>query len=98
MGEPIEVTTATDAYRREMDTLGDFIDEKCVVGAAKTADAGALYQSFHNWLDVNGELQMTQKQFGTYLRERGFESGKKRGSRCWFGLRLRADGDDALSD
>jgi P4 family phage/plasmid primase-like protien len=88
LGEPEAVWTATESYRREMDVMADFIDERCVLGADETEDAGLLYGKFREWSGASGEGAVTQKKFGAQLRERGFEAGKKRGSRCWFGLRL----------
>jgi len=74
--------------------MADFIDERCVVGEEETQDAGLLYETFKQWSDENGEGAATQKKFGAQLRERGFEAGKKRGNRCWFGLRLRHSDDN----
>ena len=94
LGEPEAVWTATESYRREMDVMADFIDESCVVGEDETEDAGLLYGKFKEWSEQNGEGDLTQKKFGAQLRERGFEAGKKRGNRCWVGLRLRHEGDN----
>jgi putative DNA primase/helicase len=94
LGEPEAVSNATAAYRREMDVMADFIDEHCVLGEHETEDAGLLYEKFKEWSLQNGEGAATQKKFGAQLRERGFEAGKKRGSRCWFGLRLRHVAED----
>jgi putative DNA primase/helicase len=94
LGEPEAVSIATADYRREMDVMADFIEEQCVLGERETADAGMLYGKFHDWAKNNGEEELTQKKFGTQLRERGFEAAKKRGHRCWVGLRLRYETDD----
>ena len=87
-------STATEAYRREMDVMADFIEEHCVLGERETADAGLLYKLFQEWSEKNGEEILTQKSLGAQLRERGFEPSKKRGHRCWVGLRLRRENDD----
>jgi putative DNA primase/helicase len=94
LGEPEAVSTATADYRREMDVMADFIEEDCVLGEHETADAGLLYSTFQAWSEKNGEEVLTQKKFGTQLRERGFEAAKKKGRRCWLGLRLRQEMDD----
>jgi putative DNA primase/helicase len=94
LGEPEAVSNATEAYRREMDVMADFVDEYCVLGENQTEDAGLLYAKFKEWSDQNGEGFLTQKKLGAQLRERGFEAGKKRGNRCWVGLRLRHQGDN----
>jgi phage/plasmid-associated DNA primase len=60
----------------------------------ETADAGMLYDVFKEWSEKNGEETLTQRKFGTQRRERGFEAAKKRGHRCWVGLRFRRETDD----
>ena len=94
LGEPKAVSTATAEYRREMDVMADFVDECCVLGENQTEDTGLLYAKFKEWSDQNGEGFLTQKKLGAQLRERGFEAGKKRGNRCWVGLRLRHEDDN----
>jgi putative DNA primase/helicase len=94
LGEPEAVSAATADYRREMDVMADFIEERCVRGEHETADAGMLYDVFKDWAEKNGEEVLTQKKFGTQLRERGLEAARKRGHRCWVGLRLRLETDN----
>jgi putative DNA primase/helicase len=88
LGEPEAVSTATADYRREMDVMADFIEEHCIVGEHETVNAGLLYQTFQTWAEKNGEEVLTQKKFGTQLRDREFEAVKKKGIRCWVGLGL----------
>jgi hypothetical protein len=40
------------------------------------------------------KLGRTNAPGNAQLGERGFEAGKKRGNRCWFGLRLRHEDDN----
>ena len=94
LSEPEAVSAATADYRREMDVLASFLDEHCVPVKHETADAGLLYQMHKTWCEKNGEEVPTQKKFGTQLREPGFEADKKRGHRCWVGLRFRRETDN----
>jgi putative DNA primase/helicase len=89
LGEPEAVSAATADYRREMDVMADFIEEHCVLGEHETVNAGLLYLTFQTWAEKNGEEVLTQKKFGTQLRERGFAADKKKGHRCWVGLGLK---------
>jgi putative DNA primase/helicase len=89
LGEPDAVSIATANYRREMDVLEDFIEECCVRGEHETVNAGLLYLTFQTWARNNGEEELSQKRFGTQLRERGFTAGKQKGHRCWVGLGLK---------
>jgi phage/plasmid-associated DNA primase len=93
LGEPASVTHQTDEYQREMDVLGNFIDERCVVGPDYTAKADPLYIEFKEWAERNGEYRMPQKDFAGRLKERGFERKRKTSGYVWEGIGLRFDGD-----
>jgi putative DNA primase/helicase len=86
---PTRVTEATAQYRREMDTVGRFIEEECVTGPHEWASAADLYEKYGGWCNETGEATESQKEFGTQLRRRGFVNGKQRGIRGWQGLGLR---------
>jgi putative DNA primase/helicase len=88
LGSPVQVEQATADYRREMDTLADFLEDRCIINPKDHVLAASLYGNFKLWCDSNGEQPMTQKAFGIKLRERGFRRGKFRGERCWIGVRL----------
>jgi putative DNA primase/helicase len=82
------VTRATAAYRSEMDTFSDFIDERCVFDPAASVPARELYGAFREWCEVNGESPQSQKWFGLRLADHGFRSDRKNRVRLWAGLRL----------
>lgn len=87
---PQEVQAATQEYREEMDPLGDFLAESCVVGPKISGKATALYNAFRKWAEDSGETRpMSQTSFGTSLRERGFEKEKTRTGIIWWGIGLR---------
>jgi putative DNA primase/helicase len=95
--EPEAVLAATGDYRNDMDTLGQFLAERCVIHPNVSAMATALYRAYEQWCDSSGERAQSQRRFGTALGERGFQ--RKRGSTgayVWHGIGLRADGDDPL--
>ncbi len=76
-----------------MDVLGDFIEDRCVVGGAASVSAKDLYATYHQWCEDSGEKPMTQKAMGLRLAERGFDSarmGNKR-TRTWIGIGLMGD-------
>lgn len=92
LGKPLAVLEATEAYRRESDTLGAFLDDACELDAESEAGATELYTAYKSWADRNGEYQMTQTAFGNKLEERGLTS-VRRGSgsekrKVRLGLRL----------
>ena len=72
-------TRRTAAYREEMDILAEFLDAKCIKCPTASVQAGLLYKCLQEWLLENGEQPMTQRTFGIYLREQGFEPSRKGG-------------------
>jgi putative DNA primase/helicase len=90
---PEEVRRATGRYRAEMDVLGAFIGEECIVAEHASARATALYSAYKAWCEENGERHETQRRFGGRLKERGFENGKitagpHKGYVEWYGIGL----------
>ena len=76
LGPPDEVRIATAQYRDEMDTLGAFISDCCIISAEATAQATPLYNAYCKWSNDHGEQQMTSTAFGRQLSERGHEKRK----------------------
>jgi putative DNA primase/helicase len=86
---PPEVMAATTDYRREMDRLGVFLDERCVMDSAATETAGLLYQEYRAWAATNGEEPITKTMFGRSLTERGLTAKTNGAQRFWVGVRLK---------
>lgn len=91
LGTPDEVREATEAYRDEMDILGGFIKEYCVVSEKARSGAKELYSGYIKWATENGEKVVSQKEFGTRLGQRGFKNGRMiHGGRFgWAGIGLK---------
>ncbi len=90
--EPVRDATAT--YRGEMDVLGAWLADRCVVRADAHATAGALYRDYGAWCADAGERPARKVDFGTRLAERGFEAGRgSGGTRIWRGVVLRVQNE-----
>lgn len=87
---PEEIKAATEIYRDEMDIIGQFIGERCLLGPGYHATAKSLYSAFSEWSEAQGEKRpMSQQAFGMRLTERGLE--RKRGTGgffSWLGIGL----------
>jgi putative DNA primase/helicase len=92
LGEPPEVTAATDEYRDTQDLLGAFIAERCFIGPNLRTKAGDLYASYVGWCKDTGETALSQSRFGETLSERGFPR-EKSGVFWRLGIGLKADQD-----
>lgn len=72
--EPNEVTNATSGYRQEMDVIGVFLDERCILDENNRAGSAELYKVYAGWCESSGEHPCNQRRFAEQLSERGFES------------------------
>lgn len=83
---------ATAGYRNEMDVLGQFITECCLVGPNYRTKAADLYDAYKRWCEQNGEHADVQRTWGMALTERGFETYKVQGRSWWRGIALIPEG------
>lgn len=93
LGTCSAIVNATDAYRREMDAIGDWIEsayEKDPTGRVSVVD---LYTSYTTYMEDSGERAISRRRLGIILRERGIEcvrSGSN-GSYQWKGLKQKKE-------
>lgn len=93
---PQKLQDAVEEYRAEMDSLGEFLDQRCVLAQGAKAPAGALYTAYRESCVASGEQPVSQREFGLSLSNRGFAKTKPKGV-VWHGLELKSDLAD-LSD
>lgn len=88
---PDVVRAATEEYKNEMDALGDFLADCCVLLENATVSNSALWDAYMNWCKENGEkYPLSRREFKANLERRGLVQLRK-GSRYWSGIGLRAD-------
>jgi len=87
-----EVKAATEAYRREMDILGDFLSQCCVFEENAEIQAGVLHLAYSRWAEQNKEKSISQRELGVRLRERGFRDDKRGGKYFWQEIGLKDGG------
>jgi len=89
---PPHVLAAKEAYRADMDVLGDFIADRCVVGPYEAANNTDLYRAFQSWQKDQGEIPRAQRWFSRALQDRGFKQAARRDQgRRWEGIGLRPE-------
>lgn len=91
---PQVVSDATSAYREEMDIIGTFLTERCLVHASASVSAKHLYAAYKSWCDGNGNHPVSQRRFGSSLTERGFERKRLGNGFHYLGLGLVNDVND----
>jgi hypothetical protein len=87
LGEPAEVQIATENYRTQQDTIGEFLASCCQIGDALQVRASDLLDAYRTW---SGDQQMTAKRFGLTMTERGFTRCSSNGTR-YRGVGLTAE-------
>lgn len=70
LGMPLAVKEMVREYRREMDVLTAFIEDRCEVGDGKYEKASALYGAYSAWCDANNEYKMSNTKFGIEIAKR----------------------------
>lgn len=94
LGEPPEVTAATDQYQADSDRLALFLDQCTVIEPASRAQAGPIYKAYQAWGAENGYKErelISNNKFPEKMAERGYEKRQDASSRQMFyvGLRLK---------
>ena len=88
LGITEKIKSATLAYRNEMDILGQWLQDCCVLGPDKETASASLYASYQTW---GGRENSTR--FGRALAERGLTK-RKSGRVKWQGVGLLSSYDE----
>lgn len=86
---PTEVMLATEKYKADMDILGDFIEDCCVITPHSRISKTDFYIAYENWCRHNRGQPISINAFGKKLKERGTQDGKSGSIRFWSGIGLR---------
>ncbi len=89
---PDAVKAATDDYRRDEDVLAQFVADRCYVSPGKSetvrVKAGDLYKAYRDWCEATGTREMSQRNFGSAMTERGFQRTTRGSPTFYLGIRL----------
>lgn len=89
LGEAEQVEQATEAYRAEMDRVGAFIKDCCVLGPNKRTKSQDLYTVYKDWCRSRGFEPLNSRNFGAELKVRRIP-GERSGGAIWRqGIALR---------
>jgi hypothetical protein len=91
LGKVAAVTKATASYREEMDTLGAWIEDCCVLEPQCWAYTSDLRASYEQWCAANGAQALNETQLGRQLSDRQCPPDKRNGRRTREGIGLRSD-------
>lgn len=89
LAPPATVRDAVLAYRTELDTIGAFLDQRCVIDPAASAPAGLLYNTFAEFARAAGVRPANSTEFGRELGKRGFSGRMAHSERVRLGITLK---------
>ena len=86
---PAAISKATEAYKSEMDVIGEWVLDRCVTDPRSATMSSILYASYRDWAEKNGyKSPMTAQAFGRRLSERGFIRSHTRSGWQWMGISI----------
>ncbi len=92
LSAPRAVQDATDEYRRENNSLEQFVFECCELGKLKVCKNTELYTTYLNFCNISGLKAISQTKFSTELKGRnGVSSTRSKYGMVWLGIGLKSD-------
>jgi putative DNA primase/helicase len=90
---PAAVTASTQQYREEMDDVGRFLTEVCLLDKDHyKVQASTLLKAYHQWC---GQTTMTGKAFAKQLTDKGYTAKHSNTGTLWYGIGLPSDASQA---
>jgi P4 family phage/plasmid primase-like protien len=86
--EPAAVEQATQGYRDEMDDVGRFLKEGCILKTDYKTKTTVLLKAYQQW---SGQSTETAKSFAKKLTDRKYESKHQMTGTFWQGIGLPAE-------
>jgi putative DNA primase/helicase len=85
---PATVLQATEQYRRDMDALANWLEDRCHLRNGARTPAKDLYADYVAYCNRQGEEPLKQRTFGSRLTERGCGEAKSGATRYRTNIRL----------
>jgi P4 family phage/plasmid primase-like protien len=81
-------------YQYNSDTLGQFIEDTCVVGPGCVVPSSDLIKTMQHWCKDNGEKIISRTEMNNYLKERGYvkdkgTAGAIKGKNVWHNIGIK---------
>jgi putative DNA primase/helicase len=89
LSRPSEVEQTKASWRKDLDQVGRFLEERCIRGAGQV-QAEQLFKAYCVWAEAAGERAMKGRAFAERLKEAGFEKYRDRYYTWYVGIVLRS--------
>ena len=88
LNPPAQVLNAGGAYRKENDSVGQWIEDVCILDKDRKSYMKELYESYVSWCDRNGFKATSNVNLGKEFNRRGFQNVKERSGNARIGIGL----------
>lgn len=88
LNPPGAVVAALEDHRLEVDVIGQFIEEHCVLESGAQVGVDQLHKTYSDWAVENGLDAIGRKGFTAALLARGYKKGRNAGAVMWSGIGL----------
>jgi putative DNA primase/helicase len=93
LNDPAGVTKAMPDFRAESDSLGRFIEQRCLTGPHFSLRSADLFAAWCTWCRAECEEPGSQTDFPIAMTDAGFDKRKTKIGAVWHGIGLAADDD-----
>lgn len=83
------IVEGTDAYRSEMDFIGQWLEERTITDPQANTLRKVAYSDYKSWATDENRPLFGNHKFGEELRKRDFPIGATKGDRTFKGLRMK---------
>jgi putative DNA primase/helicase len=87
---PEAVTNATDKYKKDSDTIGQWLELRTEQNSQSSVKSSIAYNDYRDWATENGYYPLGNRTFKSSLEERGFAHGRKNDGIYWSGIELKS--------
>ncbi len=91
LNPPAVVRDATAAYLANEDSVGRWLEERCVADSHYWTSSSSLFSDWRLWCTQAGEREGSQRKFAQDLETRGFVPERNRTGRGFLGIGLRTN-------
>jgi len=88
LGEmPVSMQKEIEEYKKEVDVLGSFLEDMCVIHPKMQIGVGDLYDTYMKWCKLNGMVPVSKIEFGKKIGEiKDVEQDRTSSVRVWRGI------------
>lgn len=85
---PASVQEANKAYRKDMDAIGQFLEDQCELQAGQRTSKTDMRRRFEWWCSENAQTGVSHSDLVQALRQRGVREIKSNSNRYWVGITM----------